>query len=89
MLLGFDEARRLWDAIESLPDDLYPGEDTAIGERVVACGGRVSGCLDPRAIPSTRNDRVSTLAEFLTMRGGGDPTRALAQRALLYARNQP
>lgn len=89
MLLGFDKAGRLRDAINSLPDDLYPGEDTAMGDTVVECGGRVSGCLDPRAIPSTRNDRVSTLAEFLAMRGGGDPTTASKQRALLYTRNQP
>lgn len=87
MLLGFDTAGRLRDAINALPDDLYPGEDTAIGDTVVACDGRVSGCLDPRAIPSTCNDRVSTVAEFLAMRGGGDPTAASKKRALLYARD--
>jgi glycosyltransferase involved in cell wall biosynthesis len=89
MVLGFDEAGRLRDAIYSLPDDLYPGEDTAMGDKVLECGGRVSGCLDLRAIPSTRNDRVSTVAEFLAMRGGGEPTAARKQRALLYMRDLP
>lgn len=70
MGLGFDGAGKLYDAIQDMPADLFPREDTAMRDAVIENDGVVSDCLNLGAIALTRNDRVSTWNEFRLMRSG-------------------
>lgn len=82
LAFGFDAGGTLREAIGRIPDTFYPGEDTAMADAVLECGGVVGNCLHLGAIALTRNDRVSTFAEFLAMRGGGKDSAA--RHAALY-----
>lgn len=82
LAFGFDAAGTLHSAIERIPDTFYPGEDTAMADAVLECGGMIGNCLHVGAIAVTRNDRVSSFADFLAMRGGGKDSAA--RHAALY-----
>lgn len=82
-LLTLDHEGLLYEGLQRLPANLFPGEDLAIRDTVVQNGGKVVSTLRPETFVYTRNDRFRNLGAAVLARF------QLRPRASFYADDTP
>jgi glycosyltransferase involved in cell wall biosynthesis len=75
-LLVLDDAGLHYDSVQSMPSDLFPGEDFAIRDRVMENGGILKATLRPETLVFTRGDRYRSLSKGVLTRFGLIPREA-------------